>query len=583
MRLTATVRAITIAATIFIVSAAASVTQGGDADASFIALLRHPVEALAWLEQAYAARTSPSSPLYRTWLAAADVKERLAPSPRDVRDALAWLARRGARLERNLGDALRLRAPAGSLRAAPADPPPASIELLVRGSAPPSRWSAPRLPPPVLPAPSVAPQTLWRLYGGLGPALQPSPVALVQFGVCTDTVSDTQVFCADAGLQCTGFGASSVLGNQSAGAAGSGQCIEAGLDAQMALGASPALAAIVDGRGTDFIDWALRWFEDGADANATAAGVPGIASVSHGKTEKKVTLEWATRLNTELMKLGLLGRAVFAASGDKGANGVVSGGACEAGAFVAAFPASSPYVTAVGGTELPPNASDAMAPAERPPLCADAAARSGAGLCAAGRTREQATSLDVSGFGSGGGFSRWWPRPAYQDGVVRAYLSAAATLPPAALFNASGRAFPDVAAVGGQTLLVTDGVPWAGGGTSAAAPIFATVWAAMDALARNCSGGRPLGPATPLLYQMAADRPECFTDITKGDNRCPYGPRWQGQAIDCATCHGFDARAGWDPVTGIGTPRPACMLDYVAECICPGFPRRRARHCMLQR
>ena len=37
----------------------------------------------------------------------------------------------------------------------------------------------------------------------------------------------------------------------------------------------------------------------------------------------------------------------------------------------------------------------------------------------------------------------------------------------------------------------------------------------------------PLGPAAPLLYAMAAERPSCFFDVTAGDNRCPFGERWK--------------------------------------------------------
>ena len=49
------------------------------------------------------------------------------------------------------------------------------------------------------------------------------------------------------------------------------------------------------------------------------------------------------RINTEFMKLGARGVTILFSSGDDGAD-------CHHGKFSPAFPSSSPYVTAVGGT-----------------------------------------------------------------------------------------------------------------------------------------------------------------------------------------------------------------------------------------
>lgn len=50
---------------------------------------------------------------------------------------------------------------------------------------------------------------------------------------------------------------------------------------------------------------------------------------------------------------------------------------------------------------------------------------------------------------TGGGFSGVFPRPGYQDAAVEAYLTEhKSTLPPAHMFNASNRAFPDVSILG---------------------------------------------------------------------------------------------------------------------------------------
>lgn len=108
---------------------------------------------------------------------------------------------------------------------------------------------------------------------------------------------------------------------------------------------------------------------------------------------------------------------------------------------------------------------------------------------------------------SGGGFSDRWPRPAYQQGAVSAYLQRAAHargagkhrrttmaegLPPAALFNASGRGYPDVAAVSQNVPVYFNGSLQMVGGTSSAAPIVGGIFALLNG-ERARLGLPPLG------------------------------------------------------------------------------------------
>eukprot|EP00966_Prymnesium_polylepis_P301467 6965172-Prymnesium_polylepis.3 len=51
-----------------------------------------------------------------------------------------------------------------------------------------------------------------------------------------------------------------------------------------------------------------------------------------------------------------------------------------------------------------------------------------------------------------------------------------------------------------------------------------------------------------LLYKMHASQPSTFTDVTKGDNKCTESGCF-------ASCKGYEATKGWDPVTGLGTPK----------------------------
>ena len=57
------------------------------------------------------------------------------------------------------------------------------------------------------------------------------------------------------------------------------------------------------------------------------------------------------RINTEFMKIGLRGTSIMVASGDSGANGRADG-LCTSKTLTPGFPASSPYVTAVGATQV---------------------------------------------------------------------------------------------------------------------------------------------------------------------------------------------------------------------------------------
>ncbi len=147
---------------------------------------------------------------------------------------------------------------------------------------------------------------------------------------------------------------------------------------------------------------------------------------------------------------------------------------------------------------------------------------------------------------SGGGFSRVFPRPAYQDGV-----------PGIGAF----RGVPDVAADAapgtGMALAVTDGgqdyILAGAGGTSAAAPF----WAAVIALADQYAG-RHLGFVNPALYRIGRSSlyHRAFHDVTTGTNTVMFS----GQTIT-----GYRAGPGWNPVTGLGSPDAQVLVPLLAR------------------
>mmetsp|Transcript_425 Transcript_425/g.1166 ORF Transcript_425/g.1166 Transcript_425/m.1166 type:complete len:389 (+) Transcript_425:557-1723(+) len=219
------------------------------------------------------------------------------------------------------------------------------------------------------------------------------------------------------------------------------------------------------------------------------------------------------RINHGLMALGLRGVSVLGSSGDGGSHwsfgpfrgaGRVPSVLNEVGCAFSfpIFPSPSPYMASVGGTAW--EAGDPRRP--------------------------------VAWEGSGGGFSWQFGRPEHQEAAVAAYLSRTAGLPPAASFNASNRAYPDMSAVAVE-------------GTSESAPTVAGIFSLLID-ARLNAGLPPLGPLGPRIYEVARAFPgEAFDDVATGNTK-----------TSCAT--GFPATKGWDPATGWGRPRWPGLLEH---------------------
>lgn len=206
--------------------------------------------------------------------------------------------------------------------------------------------------------------------------------------------------------------------------------------------------------------------------------------------------------------MGAQGFTVLVASGDEGTG---STGWLFCDKFDPTFPATSPYVTAVGGTYLQ-------------------------------------NGKEITWQSSGGGFSTIFDRPSYQDAQVQNYLSTA-SLPSAKYYNAKGRAIPDVAAAATNYDTIIEKYWGPISGTSAAAPVFAAVLAMVNAK-REEEGKSALGFVNPLLYSL---KNGVGQDITEGENK----------ASNCS--EGFKATEGWDPATGLGTPNFATLLNAIEQ------------------
>lgn len=230
---------------------------------------------------------------------------------------------------------------------------------------------------------------------------------------------------------------------------------------------------------------------------------PLVHSISYGDYEDTIPHEFVNRCDEDFMKLGIAGTTILFASGDDGVN---CRGVSEK--FRPNWPASSPYITSVGGTV-------------------------------------SNTEVWVDG---GGGFSNVFPIPDYQKAAVEAYLSSGVA-PKSKYFNASGRAYPDVSAFAMGFMIIVDGEPLEVGGTSCAAPTMAGIMSLLNDVRLN-KNAKPLGFLNPLLYQTLQGKG--FIDITKGDN-----------SANGLFCPGFKATKGWDPASGWGSPNFGQLKDLV--------------------
>jgi tripeptidyl-peptidase-1 len=243
------------------------------------------------------------------------------------------------------------------------------------------------------------------------------------------------------------------------------------------------------------------------------------------------------------------GISLISASGDSGANGRTDPD-CSENHLNPPFPAASPYITSVGGTQIDQSSGVANLP-NPPPGCNGQSCASGG--------YEEAVTYDQANYASGGGFSFVAASPAYQTAAVQTYLNSGVQLPPASYYNAKGRGFPDIAGLGSQVLIIDGGEVEPVGGTSCASPMVAGIMALLNDVVIQKSG-KPLGFLNPLLYKMAVECPKCFQDITKGDNVCTED--------GCSpSCKGFYCAVGWDPVTGWGSPNYGNMLQYLSTQI----------------
>jgi subtilase family serine protease len=279
------------------------------------------------------------------------------------------------------------------------------------------------------------------------------------------------------------------------------------------------------------------------------AGPPLSASLSYGSCEQGAQTSPGWRTQEDLYALaGILGTSLFVSSGDTGsavcqvgvlleinqlvesvvgtlgeANvpqsviayfeelGEMASTASAAPGSTVSYPASSPWVTAVGATQLVLGENNAII----------------------GENVWNDLQYGASGNAvSTGGPSGIYANPWYQPAATAA----------------DRRIVPDIVAMGAISPampLYVNGKLQIVGGTSEATPMMAAAMAMISAK-RAGNGAAPLGFVNPLLYQIAREHPAVFRDVTVGTNQYPvqYAPGSLNIAGCCEAIQGFDAASG---------------------------------------
>lgn len=239
--------------------------------------------------------------------------------------------------------------------------------------------------------------------------------------------------------------------------------------------------------------------------------VPAVLSTSYGDDEQTIPLSYARRVCGDMAALAARGTTLFYSSGD---NGVGADGTCKTNdgknrtAYLPSWPSTCPLgITSVGGTQD-------FAP-------------------------EVAATREASRIVSGGGFSNYFKRPAYQDAAVSRYISKLdkKILP---FINQTGRAYPDLAGQASRYKIYIGGKSTPVSGTSASAPLISSIFALLNDV-RIQSGKSKLGFINPWLYSLNG---QGFNDITTG----------AASGCNETKTGGLPATSEWDAVTGFGTP-----------------------------
>ncbi|HTV84936.1 MAG TPA: PKD domain-containing protein [Dyella sp.] len=254
-------------------------------------------------------------------------------------------------------------------------------------------------------------------------------------------------------------------------------------------------------------------------AQVVSDNIVKAIDVSLGECETDANSDGSAASNDTTFKEAVAqGQTFFVSAGDSGAD------ECGNGGVTPSWPASSQYVTAVGGTELYTTGNTTWS------------------------SETVWNNLSENEGATGGSPSTFEPIPSWQKGV-------------SGITNQTYRGVPDIAfnaSPDSGALVTVDGeANQQIGGTSLAAPLAVGMWA--HVLQAN---GTSLGFAAPVLYKVAqsssANYSAAFHDITSGNNSgetaatgWDYTSGWGSVIVNqLSSLAGSGSSSGGDPVAG---------------------------------
>ena len=258
-----------------------------------------------------------------------------------------------------------------------------------------------------------------------------------------------------------------------------------------------------------------------------------VISQSFGENESCVDSTLLANEHKLFIKATLHHITLLASSADQGA----AQPTCDGNSWVqaASSPASDPLVTAVGGTEL--HAAD---------YCLTVLGCDPTANPAPGTYQSEVAWNEFGSESTGGGYSVLYNSPLFQRLVTRS----------------KARGVPDVAynaAIYHGVLVQWNGGWWLFGGTSCGSPQWAGIVAIADQMA-----GHDLGFINWALYLYSLSPKKYaafFNDVTSGTNAVTELDS-NNNPVSVA---GFNAGAGWDATTGLGSPKADALVSFLVR------------------
>ena len=315
------------------------------------------------------------------------------------------------------------------------------------------------------------------------------------------------------------------------------------LDVEAVHGMAPGAEIVFVGAPNNFQDL------EAALNHVVDRGLAKIVSNSYGFDTELLPGGVIKSYEDTILQGVVEGIGIYFSSGDNSDESLVDG------YTTTDWPASSPFVTAVGGTTLAVGASN------------NYLFETGWGTYSSSWTGSAWSPTPPGSwlYGGGGGVSRIFAEPSYQQGVV-----------PNSVFTAqgrTGRAVPDISANAdpnagyliGESQTFPDGTvqysEYRIGGTSLSSPLVAGIMALSDQAA-----GAPHGFANPVFYANAG----AFTDVTSPASTVAVVRTNYNNGVDASGGLSYRLRTanqtlslqttpGYDDVTGLGSPTAAIL------------------------